>query len=125
MRRLTHLIVLGAFIFSCGGHWYVLQGIAWINMIHQYSQFVPLSEAVSMTLSGKYPCRICQAIAEKKQSENNQLLPLDKYEKKFFPPVVMAAAGPSVAALEYPTISERLSTRSEAPPTPPPRSLAG
>ena len=53
MRRLTHLIVLAAFIFSCGGHWYLLQGIAWIKMIRDYSQFVPVNEAVSMTLSGK------------------------------------------------------------------------
>ena len=65
MKRLTHLIVLAAFIFSCGGHWYLLQGIAWVKMVQDYAQFVPVAEAVSMTLSGKYPCAICQAIAGK------------------------------------------------------------
>ena len=67
MRRLTHLVVLVAFIFSCGGQWVVLQGLAWANMVREYSEVVPLQQAVKMTLSGEYPCPLCKAIAEKKQ----------------------------------------------------------
>ncbi len=121
MRRLTHLIVLAAFIFSCGGQWSALQCLAWVNMIHEYSQMVPLSEAVSMTFSGKYPCAMCKAIAEKKQSENSKALAIDKYAKKFFSPDSIEAAGPQTAQLHYPDFTRSLLTRAEVPPSPPPR----
>jgi hypothetical protein len=125
MRRLTPIIVLAAFVFSCGGEWYVLQGIAWIKMIHDYSQMVPLAQAVSMTVSGQYPCEICKAIAEKKQAENDKLASFAKYEKKFFPPVEIALAPPQADSISYFVRSPSLRTRSETPPTPPPRLVLG
>jgi hypothetical protein len=66
MRRLTHLLVLAAFIFSCGGQWAAFQAIAWANMIREYSEMVPLTQAVQMTFSGRYPCAICKAIAQER-----------------------------------------------------------
>jgi hypothetical protein len=121
MRRLTHLIVLAAFILSCGGQWYVLQGVAWIKMLHDYSQMVPFTEAVSMTFSGKYPCEICKAIAEKKQAENDKLCSLEKFEKKFFPPMAIGPIRPDAISFPYRDLVNFLSTRSDSPPTPPPR----
>ncbi len=76
MRRITCAIILAAFVFSCGGNWAVLQGIAWANMIREYSEVVPLAQAVQMTLSGEYPCVMCKAIAEKKSSEQQKSLTL-------------------------------------------------
>ncbi len=121
MRRLTHIIVLAAFVFSCGGQWYVLQSIAWIKMIHDYSQMVPFTEAVAMTFSGQYPCAICKAIAEKQKSENDKLCSLEKYDKKFFPPVTIALDRPEVVPVAYRISLNSLRSRSETPPTPPPR----
>ena len=121
MRRLPHLIVLAAFVFSCGGQWYVLQGIAWVKMLHDYSQMVPFTEAVSMTFSGQYPCAICKAIAEKKKSENDKICSLEKVEKKFFPPVEVVLLRPQAVPLAYPGYLTSLQARSEPPPTPPPR----
>ena len=125
MRRLTHTIVLAAFVFSCGGQWYVLQGIAWVKMLHDYSQMVPLTEAVSMTFSGQYPCAICKAIAEKKQSDDGKILSFDKYEKKFIPPIAVALGFPPVAEFEYTDYLSPRPSRSEPPPTPPPRQALG
>jgi hypothetical protein len=121
MRRLTHIIVLAAFVFSCGGQWYVLQCVAWVKMLHDYSQMVPFTEAVGMTFSGKYPCAICKAIAEKKQSENDKIASFDKYEKKFFPPVAIALVPPKGVPVPYADYLISLQVRSESPPTPPPR----
>lgn len=123
MRRLTHIMVLAAFVFSCGGQWYVLQGVAWAKMLHDYSQMVPFTEAVSMTFSGKYPCEICKAIAEKKQSENDKICSLEKYEKKFFPQVAVALLNPGAASFQHVGYLNSLQTRSESPPTPPPRQV--
>jgi hypothetical protein len=122
MRRLTHLVVLAAFIFSCGGQWYALQCVAWINMIRDYSQVVPLAEAVSMTFSGKYPCAICKALVEKKQQQqNDKIASVEKYAKKYFTPVSDEVEAPLVADLHYPDFRNALLTRAEAPPSPPPR----
>ena len=121
MRRLTHFIVLAAFVFSCGGQWYVLQCVAWVKMLHDYSQMVPFTEAVGMTFSGKYPCAICKAIADKKQSENDKICSLEKYEKKFFPPVAIALVPPEATPVQYADYLRSLQVRSESPPTPPPR----
>jgi len=121
MRRLTHIIVLAAFVFSCGGQWYVLQGVAWVKMLHDYSQMVPLTEAVGMTFSGQYPCPICKALAEKKQAENDKLSSLEKFEKKFCPPVSPALATPKATVVQYSDVVSLFSDRTDSPPTPPPR----
>ena len=121
MRRLTHFIVLAAFVFSCGGQWYALQCVAWVKMLHDYSQMVPFTEAVSMTFSGQYPCAICKAITEKKQGEDNKILSLNKYDKKFFPPVAIEVARPQSSFLHFSVCLNSLQFRSEPPPTPPPR----
>jgi hypothetical protein len=121
MRRLTHLIVLVAFVFSCGGHWPVFQAIAWGNMVREYSQMVPLTQAVEMTFSGRYPCPICKAIAEKKSSEQQKSLTLEKYDKKYPLPVSIAVAGPTAATCQYGDFSTIFFSRSDVPPKPPPR----
>ena len=122
MRRVTFLVVLVAFVFSCGGQWVVLQGVAWANMIREYSEMVPFSQAVHMTFSGQYPCAICKAIAEKKEQENAKLAFLFKQETK------MISTGLEVPALRFASSPQTFlvrkaffQTRSEAPPTPPPR----
>ncbi len=121
MRRLTQTLVLAAFIFSCGGHWCVLQGVAWASMIHHYSQMVPLAEAVSMTFSGKYPCELCKAIEEKQESERLQFFGMEKHEKKFFPPMAVPATELHVASIHYPIFLISFQARTEPPPPPPPR----
>jgi hypothetical protein len=123
MRRLTHLLVLTAFVFSCGGQWYVLQGVAWANMIREYSQTVPLAQAVQMTFSGEHPCAICKAIAAKRSSERQNALSLEKYEKKFISSAAVAVEPPASSSFQYPDDVTVLRSRIETPPTPPPRSL--
>ena len=122
MRRFTLLTVFVAFTFSCGGQWAVLQVIAWTNMIREYSEMVPFTQAVKMTFSGQYPCALCKAIAEKKKGESAKMLTLHKQEKQACPAAMAAAVAPTATAPRY-FLSRGpfLQTRSEAPPTPPPR----
>ena len=122
MRRLTLLVVLVAFTFSCGGQWVVLQGIAWANMIREYSEMVPLAKAVEMTFSGQYPCALCKAIAEKKQSEDVKAAGLLKHEKKIVSlALLFQARGSTVTPQIFEVTTQFLASRSEPPPTPPPR----
>jgi hypothetical protein len=122
MRRLTLLVVLVAFTFSCGGQWPLLQCVAWANMIREYSEMVPLSQAVQMTFSGQYPCALCKAIAEKKQEENTKFAATFKHEKKIISSgLSIAARSTTVSSQSFVIRDQVFQTRSEAPPTPPPR----
>ena len=121
MRRLTHWIVLVAFVFSCGGQWAAFQVIAWGNMIREYSEVVPLTQAVQMTFSGQYPCAICKAIAERKSSEQQKELTLLKYDKSCPLPVIITLVAPKIANIVYVEPASSFSSRVESPPTPPPR----
>jgi hypothetical protein len=122
MRRVTFLVVLVAFVFSCGGQWVVLQGIAWANMIREYSGMVPIAQAVQMTFSGQYPCALCKAIAEKKEQDNAKLAFLFKQEKQFLPPS-LEVPSPRItpSPLTFGVREVFFQTRSDVPPTPPPR----
>ena len=122
VRRLTHLIVLAAFIFSCGGQWYLLQGVAWANMIRQYSGVVPLAQAVHMTFSGQYPCSLCKAIAEEKESENAKFALIKKQEKKIVSlSVEFARPLKNFISFRFVSSEQFFQTRVDSPPTPPPR----
>jgi hypothetical protein len=121
MRRLAHIIVLAAFVFSCGGQWYAFQCVAWIKMIHDYSQMVPFTEAVSMTFSGQYPCAICKAISEKQQQENDKICSFEKFEKKLVSSISRTVPPAQIAGCAYAAFSSPFDVRIESPPTPPPR----
>ncbi len=121
VRRLTHIVVLAAFTFSCGGHWCVFQAIGWANMIREYSQMVPLGEAMSMTFSGQYPCPICKAIANKKSSDQQKSLGLEKYDKKYLPVASIDVPSGTETDFEYLSLRLSWSFHNDRPPTPPPR----
>jgi hypothetical protein len=122
MRRITLLVVLVAFVFSCGGQWPVLQCVAWANMIREYSEMVPVTQAIGMTFSGQYPCAICKAIAEKKEADNAKVATLFQHEKKLTSPgFLVRAPFRTVMPQDFVARTQSLQTRAEAPPTPPPR----
>jgi hypothetical protein len=83
VKAVSRIIVLVAFLFSTGGQWYVLQGIAWAHMIVEFNHTYSFQQSVSMTFSGQFPCPLCRAIAEHKESETLKLIPLEKMHKLF------------------------------------------
>lgn len=122
MRRCAVVLVLVAFIFSSGGEWSVLQCVAWANMIREYSQAAPLSDAVQMTFSGEHPCPLCKAIAAKKQRENSKTVALVKVDKPVATLGFALRTREATAALGYYGLPDSfLRFRAEAPPVPPPR----
>ncbi len=91
-------------------------------MIREYSEMVPLGQAVAMTFSGEYPCALCKAIAEKKQEENASFAATFKHEKKIVAAgLVVAPRAVAISPQSFVIREQYLQTRSEAPPTPPPR----
>lgn len=49
-------------VLLIGGHWGMLQVVAWTNMLITYSRDNSFAEAVEMTFGGEYRCAICKQI---------------------------------------------------------------
>ncbi len=72
MRFLRVILVLGAFVHLSGGHWGVLQCIAWTNMLVDYSASDGILEGARMTFDGEHPCAMCKSIASAKQEDSKR-----------------------------------------------------
>jgi len=65
-----YLMVTLALIGMAGGHWAVLQSIAWAGMIRDYSvEAGSVWEGVAQTFSGDAPCAMCERITQQKGEE--------------------------------------------------------
>ena len=135
LRRLGLVLAALAFFSIAGGHWAVLQTIAWAGMLRDYTQKSgSVALAVEQTFDGAHPCELCLQIASAKQQEakarSDQQKPADqktvKAEKpdkalpldKSLSPDWMAAT--SLRWYAPPPLAGP--SREDQPPTPPPRS---
>ena len=63
-----------------GGHWALLQTIAWGHMLVDFSSQSSISEAVGKTFDGEHPCALCKVVKKSKSEEEKK--PLLKSEMK-------------------------------------------
>ena len=135
LRQLGLVLAALAFFSIAGGHWAVLQTVAWAEMLRDYTQKTgSVALAVEQTFDGAHPCELCLQIATAKQQEAkvqgdkqkpadqktakaekpDKALPLDKH----FSPVWTAAT-----SLRWDATSPLTGpSHEDQPPTPPPRS---
>ena len=106
-----------------GGHWAVLQTVAWTQMLRDYSQNSTMAEAVEKTFSGEAPCSMCKQIAEARQQEEKAPATV-KVDKKA---EVFVCAGRAIVQkrfglnFSYPSPDDTaFAARSDAPPVPVP-----
>jgi hypothetical protein len=69
MRVAQAIIASLALLQLAGGHWGVLQTVAWINMFAQYVQNYPIAESLVKTLDPSKPCSLCVKIREARENE--------------------------------------------------------
>ena len=70
LRRLGLLFAALALFSIAGGHWAVLQTVAWAGMLRDYTQKTgSVAAAVGQTFDGAHPCELCLQIASAKQQE--------------------------------------------------------
>lgn len=110
-----------------GGHWTVLQTVAWAQMIHDYSRTAgSLAAAVEQTFDGQHPCPLCRQIetAKSKERTSNPAAlgaSLDVKAKALLAgsePLMQ----PRIRLARFPgALCPVAASRLDAPPTPPPR----
>jgi hypothetical protein len=120
-RRFLQISVAAALIIAVGGHWAILQSVAWVGMAVTYSKDASLSVALKKTFDGQHPCQLCKAVAEGKQAEKKKEARKLEIKLDFWSPDGLAGFLPLTPDPVLPGQLNPRRARSESPPTPPPR----
>lgn len=121
LLRLGQYLLIAAMFAACGGHWLVLQSVAWGGMIADYARTAKLTVAVEKTFDGQHPCGLCKKIEKSRGSEEKRETQLLVSKLELFYAAAPAFVLPqSELRLQLP-MDAFWKTRVEKPPVPPPR----
>jgi hypothetical protein len=123
LKRFGHCLLIVALLGATGGHWAVLQTVAWADMFADNLQTSSVTDAISRTLDGAHPCKLCKQISSGKRAEKKSELPAQIKKMEFVSerPVFVFAA-----PQEFHLMAELFSPLdglTRLPSVPPPRSL--
>lgn len=122
--RLGHVLLILALLGATGGHWTVLQTVAWADMLAKNLQTESVGAALTKTFDGQHPCKMCKQISAGKKAEKQSELPLQIKKLEFVserPAFVFIA--PQAFRLA-PVFLSALDGLTHLPSVPPPRALA-
>lgn len=73
MRRPLSLVcLLLAWLCAQGAVWNVVQVVAWARMLHEYSQVMPVAQAIQVTFDGSAPCDLCVMTRTAQDTDRDQ-----------------------------------------------------
>ncbi|MCX6973814.1 MAG: hypothetical protein NTZ94_05820 [Verrucomicrobia bacterium] len=92
-----------ALFFAIGGHFALLQGIAWTSMLRDFSRSESIATAIDKIVDGKHPCGLCKKIAAARQSQSQDPLLLVSTKKfsDFITPLISVLTAPLSRPLVY------------------------
>ncbi|MEI6714981.1 MAG: hypothetical protein WCO60_14580 [Verrucomicrobiota bacterium] len=120
MFRLFRVLAILAAVQLLGGHWVVLQTAAWVSMTVEYAKTDSIPEAIAKTLDGQHPCKLCHAVKKARTDEQEQTQVKIALKSEAILPEVITLPSPSFHSFEFPASGCSTTTRTLAPPTPPP-----
>jgi hypothetical protein len=106
---------------ACGGHWLVLQSVAWSEMIVEYSRTTNLTVAVEKTFDGEHPCELCKQIQTGKRNEQRRDAQVIAGKLEFFYLATPALVLPEQVGWLQSVLDDFSDARAEQPSVPPPR----
>ena len=123
-RMLLKVVLVALILVMTGGHWLILQSVAWTKMIIDYSRSSSVRTAIKQTFDGRHPCDMCKMIQRAKQSSKQQEL-----QQPSAPDEVIFAETRPLGFFDppyswIPGDGDFIHpSRCDPPPVPPPRSL--
>ncbi|MFM2295875.1 MAG: hypothetical protein RLZZ350_2288 [Verrucomicrobiota bacterium] len=123
MLCFAKFLLVCALMISIGGHWLVLQSVAWTTMLAaNLANHASVRAAVSETFDGEHPCPLCKVVRAGKQAEQKSELPSPTLKQVEFvhdaPRFVFVSPSQFTRVISS---VEFLVSFSFAPPVPPPR----
>ena len=121
LKRLSKFAIVLALVCVVGGHWALLQSLAWVSMTINFSRTEALDTAIEKTFDGQHPCNLCHFVAEGKKSERAKeiLKPATKLE--LISSLAFSLPTPSETPIALTVLVVTAHSRADAPPSPPPR----
>jgi hypothetical protein len=120
------LLSLVLLLSLSGAHWWLLQSLAWSQMLVTYSARSGLIKGVEETFDGDHPCRMCKAIKQARESTASQPASLAPTQKSAdvlgLPPEIPVRETRLAFSLPENRDQDAASFRAP-PPVPPPRRL--
>ena len=121
-RIMTMVMALSLFM-ALGGPLALLQGVAWVTMVHDFSKSGSLSQAVEKTFDGQHPCPLCQKLSKARAAEEKApvSVKIDKKAEVFIATSRFYLPLPVVDPMIYgPPLFVVMPERFVAPPVPVP-----
>jgi len=123
LGKISRLLLIASLALTLGFHWTILQTVAWVGMIVDYSGQGTVCEAVAKTFDGQHPCPICKLVRSGKSTEGkSEIKPTAQRFDLFAASEIAVYFPPSPQPAFFPVAS--MTGRLETPPLPPPRSVA-
>jgi hypothetical protein len=123
LLRFGQVLMLLVLSVASGGHWMVLQSVAWTRMLVTYSQDGDFATAVTQTFDGRHPCALCQKIGQAKRGESRAARVMNvEQQAAFLPPVAAPVVRNDGISWRLEIPLWRGVARAEQPVAPPPRS---
>lgn len=125
-RTLSTTCLLLAWLCANGAGWNAVQAVAWARMFHDYSQVMPMADALELTFDGSAPCEMC-SLAQGGQDAARRQLPRDAALGGGMEKIILIADVAPAPVLVAPDFAwpglahETALARTEAVPVPPPR----
>lgn len=119
-------------LYLLGGHWGMLQMVAWSQMLRDYSRTEDVFTALKFTFDGEHPCEMCLKIELGRQQEqkDQSSKPICQLEKNSFLFAINSHSElPVICWIPHPSFSGFItapqieSQCSYMPDTPPPKEV--
>ncbi|NDE85322.1 MAG: hypothetical protein EB056_04760 [Verrucomicrobia bacterium] len=107
LKKFAVPATLLAIFLMMGGHWVVLQTVAWTKMVMDYSKQSSVQQALSETFDGEHPCELCKQISRARTGPN-KALGVVVFSPKEFSFVVggfLRVMPPDAAGFRYPLLT--------------------
>jgi hypothetical protein len=69
LSKISKWLLVVMLCVTLGFHWGLLQSVAWVGMMVNYSCQGSIKEAVCKTFDGQHPCPLCKLVRAGKKSE--------------------------------------------------------
>ena len=123
MRRIISILSLSlAWLCANGALWDAVQVFAWGKMVHEYSRFMTLAQAVEITFDGSAPCELCIAVDDATQGQPPEQQVARSHERVLLACQASERVVLTVPEFTWPGVFPDIGlTRTEPVPVPPPR----
>ncbi|MDB6027144.1 MAG: hypothetical protein JWM68_3367 [Verrucomicrobiales bacterium] len=124
MLKISKWFIVCALVVSIGGHWVVLQSVAWVGMTFSFSQECSIQQALTKTFDGKHPCQLCKVVRAGKKAEATDESKVEFQKVDLLSDAILTYQFPEAVRQKSSLATTRV-FRAETPPSPPPRQFLG